>query len=88
MQDSPNEKINQASGDLSKYRGDLAKLIATRVYSKNTNENDSVFTEKEKAKKVLTLDNLMNIDPKRPTLTVEEMLKMKRDEISKIKGEN
>ena len=58
------------------------------MYSKNTNENDSIFTEKEKAKKVLTLDNLMNIDPKRPTLTVEEMLRLKREEGSKNKSEN
>ena len=90
LQDSPihiNEKINQPSGDLSKYRGDLAKLIAARVYAKTTNENDSNLIEKEKGKKATTLDNLMNIDPKRPTLSVEEMLKLKREEGLKNKNE-
>ena len=72
---------------MSKYRGDLAKLIAARVYAKSTNENDSNLIEKEKAKKTINLDNLMNIDSKRSALTVEEMLKLKREEGLKNKNE-
>jgi kinesin family protein 3/17 len=98
IQSSVMEQIKsqlQLNGGGNANTGDLAKLIANRVYNRNlTNDSENTYQPKEAKLDIRklnpaiggttpngsNLDNIMSIDPKRPTLTVEEMLRMKREE--------